>query len=210
MRYGLLSGLPDLPTGKDSDVAMLSPIYRAIAALANNTSVATGLVQYTQDEMAQLSQVLQLLDARSQVINVKAGENLGYGELLALDITSGKITAHKADATNLARPALAICNAPSGLASGQYGEAVYMQGRCAGIGGTTLGQVYYLSTAGLVTATAPVATGVLNQVVGIGLGSHGFYLNIEPAGRRPAYIYKFNASTLRVLYCDGHYEDLAV
>ena len=54
---------------------------------------------------------------------------------------------------------------------------MFMQGRSQGVTGSTVGSAYYLNTAGTVTATKPT-TGMI-QPVGWGLGTHGFYLNIE-------------------------------
>jgi hypothetical protein len=210
-QYEITSGLPSYPAGlSDKDAALVLPLYRSVNSLAQYLSFNTGNVTYEPSEQAQASQLTKLLDAKTQKIFVKAGEALSYGNMLSLTVSGGKIVAYKADATNLARPALAVCDTPGGIALDGYGEAVFMQGRTIGIAGTTFGTAYYLSTAGAIQSTPPVATGVLNQIVGVGLGSEGFYLNVEAIGRRPVLIYKFNATTLRVLYSDGTYVDNAV
>lgn len=210
-QYEITSGLPSYPPGlPDKEAALVLPLYRAVNSLAQYLSAATGNVSYEPSEQAQASQLTKLLDAKTQKIFVKAGEALSYGQMLALSVSGGKIVAHKASATTLSRPALAVCDTVGGIPLNGYGEAVFMQGRTAGVAGTAFGTVYYLSTAGGIQATPPVATGVLNQIVGIGLGSEGFYLNIEPIGRRPVLVYKFDPTTLRVLYSDGTYTDNAV
>ena len=130
--------------------------------------------------------------------------------MLSLSVADGKIVAHKADGTVLTKPAHAACEAPDGISAGSFGPAVFMNGRVSGIAGTVFGATYYLSTGGLVQLAAPTATGVLNQIVGIGLGSAGLYLAIEPVAVRVAFMYKPSASVLRVLYTDGSSSDLAV
>lgn len=209
--YLISTGLPDYPAGlADKDANLVVPLYQAVNSLAKSVSVNTGQTQYTSGEMASIDQFTALTAQRSQKIFVKAGEALSYGTVVNLSIVSGKIVAFKADATVLTKFAHAVIDVPTGIPLDGYGEAIFLQGKCNGIGSTVFGAAYYLSTAGQVQLTPPVATGVLNQVIGIGLGSAGFYVNIEPVGRRPTYAYKFNATTLRVLYSDGHYEDLAV
>lgn len=210
-KYQVSAGLPSYPPGlADKDAALVVPLYRAVNSLAQYLSVATGAVEYSPAEQAQANQLSKLLDSKTSKIFVKAAEALSYGNLLALSIDAGKIVAHKADATNLSRPALAICDQPGGIAVGDFGEAVFMQGRTASISGTAFGAAYYLSSDGQIQVTPPVASEVISQIVGVGLGSEGFYLNIEPVGRRPTLVYKFSPTLLRVLYSDGTFSDLPV
>jgi len=57
---------------------------------------------------------------------------------------------------------------------------------------------------------SPTADSVLNQVVAVGLGSAGIYLNIEPVGQRVVRTYKTTATNLRTQYTDGSFTDAAV
>lgn len=210
-QYQISSGLPSYPPGlEDKDAALVVPLYRAVNSIAQYLSATTGNVTYDASEQAQANQLTKLLDAKTQKIFVKAGEALAYGNMLSLVIESGKIVAYKADATVLTKPALAVCDQVGGIAAGAFGEAIFMQGRTQGVSGTTFAAPYYLSSAGTVQSSAPVATGVINQVVGVGLGSEGFYLDIEIVAKRPVLVYKFSATVLRVLYADGTYTDNAV
>jgi hypothetical protein len=209
--YGINSGLPALPIGmKDEDFAKLSPIYRAISSLSQQLSFNTGDVQFEKNEIGSVDQLVLLSNHRQQRIIVRAGEALAYGQMLTLTVDAGKITAFRANAVDLSRPAHAVCDSPTGIAAAAFGDALFMSGKTAGIAGTVFGAAYYLSVDGAIQITPPVATGVISQVVGVGLGSAGFYMNIEPVGRRPTLVYKFNATTLRVLYSDGTFTDNAV
>lgn len=211
MLFEINSGLPDLPAGmSDEDFAKFAPIYRALNSIAQQTAYNLGGITFEPSEIGSVDQLALLTNQKQQQVIVKAGEDLLYGQALTFVIETGKIVAYRASATTLTRPCHGMCNSPTGIATGGFGEALFMAGRCAGVAGTTFGAAYYLSTAGAVQLAPPVATGVINQIVGIGLGSAGIYLNVEPIGRRPVLVYKFNATTLRVLYSDGTFTDNAV
>lgn len=207
----LSAGIPSYPSGlTDKETSLVLPLYKAINALAQQLSIVSGNAQYSQGEMAEVSQLTKLSAGKINKVFVKAAEAINYGQLMTLTVVSGKIVAYVATATNLARPAHAVCDKVGGIPVGGYGEAIFMQGLTAGISGSIFGSAYYLSTAGAVQITPPTATGVLNQLVGIGMGSAGFYLNAETIGRRVAYSYMYSAAVLRILYTDGTYGDLAV
>ena len=209
--FNIASGLPDLPVGlDDKDAALVGPIYRAVTALSQQLSLLTGNVQYSAAEQATIDQFGGLIDSREQRIYVKAMEALSYGSLLSIVVDGGKLAVWKADASDLAKPAHAICDVPGGVASGAYGVAVFMRGRTASVSGTAIGATYYLSTAGSMQVTSPTADAVLNQIVAIGLGSAGIYLNIEPVGKRVSRTYKTSATNLRTQYTDGSFTDATV
>ena len=209
--FNISSGLPDLPSGlSDKDANLVSPLYRAIGALAQQLSLLTGNIQYTAGEQASIDQFSGLIDSREQKIYVKALETISYGSLITLSVSSGKLAASLATATTLTKPAHGICDQPGGIASGSYGLCLFMRGRSAGVAGTTLGATYYLSTAGAMQLTSPTADSVRNQLDAIGLRSAGVYLNIEPVGQRVSRVYKTTATNLRIQYTDGTYTDWAV
>ena len=210
-QFNIASGLPDLPVGmSDKDAALVGPIYRAVTALSQQLSLLTGNVQYSASEQATIDPFGSLIDSREQRIYVKAMEALSYGSLLTLVVDGGKLAAWKASATTLTRPAHAICDVPGGIAVGSYGVCLFMRGRTASVAGTSLGTTYYLSTAGAMQATAPTADSVLNQIVGVGLGSAGVYLNIEPVGQRVSRVYKTTTTNLRIQYTNGTFTDWTV
>lgn len=210
-KYGVSAGLPDTPAGlSDEQYGLVAPLYRAINSLAQYISSSTGNIQYEPAEMAQADQLAKQLDNKFTRVFVQAAVTLAYGKAVTVYISGGKLVADLADATDLSKPAVGFVDTPGGITAGGFGEIIYMQGRTAGVSGTTFGAVYYLSTAGNVQSTPPVSTGVINQKVGVGMGSAGLYVNIETIGRRPALVYKFSASVLRVLYTDGTHADLDV
>jgi hypothetical protein len=210
-QFNISSGLPDLPVGmNDKDAALVGPVYRAITALAQQLSLLTGNVQYSTSEQVTIDQLGSLIDSREQRIYVKAMEDLSYGSLISLVIDGGRLAAWKADATVLTKPAHGICDQPGGILTGNYGVALFMRGRTASVAGTVLGSSYYLSTAGGLQLSSPTADSVLNQIVAVGLGSAGIYLNIELVGQRVSRVYKTGAANLRTQYTYGSFTDASV
>jgi hypothetical protein len=158
------------------------PLYRAVATLAQHTSAATGNVSYTPAERAQADQFAQLIGQRFNKIAVRATEALGFGKMVNLHLVGGIVEAQLADATDATKPAHGVVDSPAGLATGDWGEIIFMSGRSAGIAGTVFGARYFLSTAGDIQLAVPTAPGSLVQLLGVGLGSAGFYLQIIPGG----------------------------
>lgn len=183
-QFSISSGLPSYPSGlSDKDAALVLPLYRAISNLAQQLSLLTGNAQYSPTEQSQVDQFTKLLAQRTQKLFVEAGEALAYGNLVTLSLSGGKIVAFKADASDLTKPAHAVIDAPAGLSIGEFGEAVFLQGRTAGISGTTFGAPYWLSTNGQVQAVKPEGPGIITQYVGLGLGTAGFYADLEEPKR---------------------------
>jgi hypothetical protein len=210
-QFNIASGLPDLPVGmNDKDAALVGPIYRAITALSQQLSLLTGNVQYSAAEQVTIDQFGSLIDSREQRIYVQAMEDLSYGSLITLVVDGGRLAAWKADAATLTKSAQGICDQPGGILAGAYGVALFMRGRTASVAGTTLGATYYLSVTGSMQVLSPTADSVLNQIVAVGLGSAGIYLNIEPVGQRVVRTYKTSATNLRTQYTDGSFTDAAV
>lgn len=205
------ANLPQHPAGlNDKDASLVLPLYRAINGLAQQVSVATGEVELSSADLLNLDRLGQVTFGKLSKVTITAGENLSYGNLLSLSVSSGNIVAVKASASDLSKPALAAMNTPGGLLAGQVGTAILMQGRIQGITGTAFGVGYFLGTDGAVTAVPPTADNTLKQQVGIGLGSAGFYLSIVPVSRVIFDVYKPSAGVLRVQYSNGTQVDHAV
>lgn len=93
-------------------------------------------------------------------------EPIQQGALVNFVLDSGLLKAQNANATNNAKMCNAYCSTPGGLVAGAPGEFIQGRGSIA-ITGLTVGAKYYLSRVnGLVTASAPVAAGNIEQYVG--------------------------------------------
>jgi hypothetical protein len=181
--FQLQSGLPSQPSGlSDENFALVAPLYRALAALTQQVAAATGNVTYSPAEQAVSDQFTKLISQRYNKVAVRASVLLGFGKLVNLHLVGGVVEARLADATNNTRPAHGVVDVPGGIPAGAWGEVIFMTGRSAGIAGTVFGARYFLSTAGNVQLLAPSAGGTLVQIVGVGLGSAGFWTNIIPGG----------------------------
>ena len=180
-KYTLSSGLPDLPSGlTDKEAGTVIPLYRAINSVAQQLSIQTGNVQYSQADMANIDQLVGLTDGKEMQIYPKALAAIGYGNLVTLSLSAGKLCMRKATASDVTKPAHGICIAPDGVANGAYGTVLFLRGRTGAVSGTSVGTRYYLSTAGTMQTARPVAPAVLTQPVAIGFGSSGIYLDIQP------------------------------
>ena len=178
--YRISTGLPQLPTtGDEKAFQLVSPLYMALNSLSKAVSQNSGQVDFNQAELSQRNQLGSVITQNHRKLYALAPSALDYGKIVTLYLDSGKIAAQYADATNNTKPAHGIVNNTAGIAAGQYGEIMLIEGFSAGISGTTLGLTYYLSTGGLVSTTRPAAAGSIIQACGIGLGSAGFYLHIS-------------------------------
>ena len=181
--FEISSGLPSYPVGlTDKEASQLVPIYRAINLLAQRVSLATNSTTYSQSELAGLDRFVNLTGASSSQVTIKAGAAIAYGQLVTLTASGADVVANLATNTVQTSWAHAVCNSPSGLATGEYGSAIFMTGLCPGVTGSVFGSQYYLSTAGALQLAKPTGTAVRVQPVAIGLGAAGVYLNIPTLG----------------------------
>lgn len=181
--YNISSGLPSYPAGlSDKETAIVLPLYRAINSLAQRLSEVTGDIKYSQSELSGLNALRELTDEKYTLITVKATTALLYGRILNVQASGSYLAATHANNVAPILSGHAICVEPAGIALGTFGKAIWMHGRCAGVSGTGFGNQYWLGAAGIVQLAKPTTAGQLAQVVGFGLGSAGFYLNISTAG----------------------------
>lgn len=179
--YGITTGLPQLPAGlEDKSFNLVKPLYQAVNSLAQGVSINAGLVGFSQSELAAKNQLGGLLAGNHRKLYALAPVALAYGRIVNLYLDSGKIAAREADSTDNTKPAHGVVNVPLGIAAGEYGEIIVIEGYTAGISGTTFGLYYYLSSTGLIQAGPPSAPGSIVQALGFGLGSAGFYMHISP------------------------------
>ena len=182
-RFDLQSGLPSQPSGlSDEDYGLVVPLYRAVSALTQQVAAATGNVTYTPAEQATADQFTKLISQRYNKIFVRATVALGFGKLVNLHLVGGIVEARLADATGTTLPAHGVVDVTTGIAAGAWGEIIFMTGRSSGIAGSVFGSRYFLSTNGDVQLAIPTAPGSLIQLVGVGLGSAGFWIDIIPGG----------------------------
>ena len=176
-KFGITSGLPQLPVAvSDKDNALVAPIYRAVNSLADKVAVAVNSVQYSPAELAGLDPIATLRRDRTNMVTVFATEVLPYGSLVHITPVGAALEAKLASNTTdeFAHGCVA---APAGIADGSYGDVQFMAGFCAGVVGSTWGTVYYLGAAGTMQATQPTgAPGDARQVVALGMGQYGIYL----------------------------------
>ena len=175
--YLITSGLPSYPAAlTDKEVSMVLPLYRAVNNLANKVSAITGHQQFTASDLASINPFDVLLNVRTNKVFAVATEALSYGMVVNIYDNAGTVSCRKADRAT-SKAAHGVVNNTAGATIGQVCEILFMEGRTQGISGSTLGTPYYLGNAGTVTSPKPT-TGFI-QAVGWGLGSDGFYLNIE-------------------------------
>ncbi len=179
--YNISTGLPQTPSGvPDADFNRLLPLYQAMNTLARNLSEADGRVTFSQVELAERNQLGSIRSQNHRRIYPLFPAAIGYGKLVNLYVSGGKLAAQLADASTNTL-AHGIVNQQTGAAAGDYAEVILIEGFSNGIAGSVLGAQYWLSTNGDVQAVAPGVGAV--QPVGWGLGSAGFYLHIEsPSG----------------------------
>lgn len=176
-RYNITTGIPDYPPGlSDSDTALVLPLYRAVTNLARRLSEVTGQVQYDPVERFNLSPFTNVLGADASRVFAAASEAIPYGNLVNLYESGGALFARRADRT-LGYVAHGIAMIPGTTAAGTQTEVLFMQGKTSSVGNAVMGTHYWLDAAGVMTSVKPTS-GII-QVVGWGLGSGGFYLNIE-------------------------------
>ena len=205
------SGVPTYPAGlPDKDVGLVLPLYQGLQNLAAQISEATGQVEYSTGELLGIDRADGLKAGNLNKLTIVAGEALTFGDMLALSVSGGNIIAHKATNTDLAKPALACCNVPGGIANAATNQVMFLTGRTTGITGSAFGATYYLGTAGAVTLIPPTGDNVIRQIVGVGLGGAGFYVNISPVGKDLFNVAKPSAAVLRAYFTDGSHTDHAV
>lgn len=157
-----------------------SEIYAAINQTQYVFHAHLGIGQQLQTLWSQLSYLDTLHKASMTRFYAKASENIPYGNAINLHVVSGVINVRLANATNNTKPCHGFCTTVGGITSGQYGEVILMQGLLTDVSGLTQGSRYFLSTTnGLITVTAPVAAGNIEQALGIALDSTALLFSMD-------------------------------
>lgn len=179
--YRITTGLPQLPVQSDEkSFGLVLPLYQAMNALAKALAQEAGAVDFNQVELAQRNQLASINTQNHKKLYALAPVAIPFGHLVNVYLDSGKLAVRDASALSAsAKAAHGMVTQLDGIDAGQFGEVTLFEGYTTGVGGTTVGATYYLSTTpGLATATAPASPN-LRQAVGMGLGSAGFYLSID-------------------------------
>lgn len=177
-------GIPALP-GDNVSREMFDEFYRlynAINQLHKGLVQYTGMVQIDPAKWSVITPANTLYAGNLRRLYVKAGAALSYGDTVNLYNVSGVLQARKAVASSGSTYCNAICSTLGGIASGEYGEVILLEGLLQGLAGLTPGVQYYLhpSTSGAFTATRPSTAGQIIQPVGIALSPTEFYFSAHP------------------------------
>jgi predicted RecA/RadA family phage recombinase len=180
-QYSTNLGLSILP---EIDQAQYPGIYLECFRLRNALRILQSTLDtYTgalSEDSKYWDQVQPTSSSRVQNISkvyAITSESINPGNVVNFYSNSGVLTARKANATDITKPARAYCSSPSAVSSGAYGEFVLL-GMCPYITGLTPGAPYYLSaTAGLITATAPSGSGNAVQPIGYAINSSNLWFN---------------------------------
>ena len=104
-----------------------------------------------------------------EVVVCTTSENIATGSYVNLYNNAGTLTARKADATTVGKPAHGFVLAATTTGNN---ATVYLAGINTQLSALTLGAEYWLdTTAGGVTVTAPTAAGNGNQYLGVALSA---------------------------------------
>jgi len=155
--------------------AGLLPLYTAINQIQAGLTQFCGIAQQTSDTWGDLAASRTVYPQNHHRLYLPAGEAISYGYMVNLYNNAGVLNARNANATNNTKMCHGYCNEIGGSAGGgAYTEVIVLSGMVI-TSGLTPGTRYFLATTnGLITATAPVAAGNIEQVVGIALSATEF------------------------------------
>lgn len=155
--------------------AGLLPLYTAINQIQAGLTQYCGIAQQVSDVWSQLPASRTVFPQNHHRLYVPASEAISYGAMVNLYNNAGTLNARNANATNNTKPCHGYCGEIGGSGgAGAYTEVIVLSGMII-TSGLTPGTRYFLSTTnGLITGTAPVAAGNIEQVVGIALSATEF------------------------------------
>jgi hypothetical protein len=166
------TGLSDTPPPTQDPVvqSIYNSFYNAFLQIQQSMHQYLGLGQQLQSLWDLLKYDQTLHQASVNRLYVKASETITYAQAINLHDNGGVLNVRLANATNNTKPCHGFCTTLAGIASGVSGEVILNFGLLTGITGVVRGTRYFLSTTnGLITATAPVAAGNIEQPLGLAL-----------------------------------------
>lgn len=120
-----------------------------------------------------------LLAGNLNRLYVTASESISQGAAISLFNNGGALGVRNANATNNTKICDGFCSSSGGISAGGVGEVILNSGLTF-IGGLTIGQRYWLSTAnGIITNVPPVAAGNVEQYLGIAISTTAFSFNLS-------------------------------
>jgi len=178
------TGLPQFPEGVPKELfSQFFNIYTAIQNLARQLSTYAGVDQQDTSVWNQVTIDDTILVGGMQRWYVIQYEALTFGQVVSPILDAGTLKVRKANATNNTKPACGIVISSNHISAiGAYCEVGIGIGLVTGISGMVAGTRYFLSTTdGLVSNTAPVAAGNIEQVVGWAMASNRLFMNLNMA-----------------------------
>jgi len=166
-------GLGDTPDTQDPRLYnLLSPLYNALIQLQVAFTQYCGVAQRVRGDWATLRPRDTVYPENMHRLYVPASEAIVYGGMVNLYNNAGVLNARNANATNNTKMAHGYCGEAAGtVGGGAVTEVIVLSGLVLTTG-LTPGTRYFLSTTnGLITATAPVAAGNIEQVIGFALSA---------------------------------------
>lgn len=144
---------------------LYSAIQQIIQTFVNNCGIGQQPFQFWTQYATQAPDST-VLAANMGRIYLTASENISFGGAVSMFDNAGLISMRNANATNNTKSCDGFCSTSGGILAGAVGEFILHRG-IVQITGLTAGAKYWLSTSnGLVTNTAPVAAGNIEQYLG--------------------------------------------
>ena len=169
-RSSINLGLPPSPETTNAEILPeMIRIYNAINILSEATDTYTGSVVPESNLWSSIPYAESYRSQNSDVLFIKAFEDIPYGAVCNLSNNSGELVASLSDATDGTKPCKAI-NTGGDITAGDTGRFNLAGALVSVFSGLTIGATYYLATTpGLVTAVAPTISGNVVQTLGYAL-----------------------------------------
>jgi len=174
-------GLSDSPPEVEPKMRpIISLMYNAFLQIQQAMHQYLGLGQQLQTLWDQIRYDQTLHTFSPNRLYLRASEDISYGFAVNIWNDAGTLKFRKANATNNTKPCHGFCTTLGGILSGTFGEVIVNFGMLVGVAGLTTGTRYFLSTTdGLITSTAPVAAGNIEQVLGLAMDTGALLFNFD-------------------------------
>ncbi|QVQ57099.1 hypothetical protein ELBI_94 [Anabaena phage Elbi] len=148
-------------------LSIVNGIQTLFTAIAASTGAGDASKIIMTDPTGKIDSTLMPSGIGAATKSILASEALVAGDFVNIYNNAGTINVRKADNSNN-RPANGFVLSPFSSASN---ATVYLQGENTARTGLTPGSVYFLSTAGGASLTAPTTTGTIIQQLGYSTGA---------------------------------------